>query len=45
MVDLDEEVINVSKKFLPTWGENSLQDERFELIIGDAYAYMNNTGV
>jgi len=43
MVDLDEEVVNVSKQHLPTWGNNVAEDERFELVIGDAYAYINNT--
>ena len=43
MVDLDEEVINVSKKYLPSWGGNTCQDPRFELIIGDANEYIHNT--
>lgn len=43
MVDLDEEVVNVSKEFLPTWGNNVCDDPRFELIIADAHAYLLNT--
>lgn len=45
MVDLDEEVINVSKKYLPAWGGHGkvCADPRFDLIIGDAHAYLYNT--
>lgn len=45
MVDLDEEVINVSKKYLPAWGGHGkvCADPRFELIVGDAHAFLHNT--
>lgn len=45
MVDLDEEVINVCDKHLPTWGGHGSvkADPRFELVIGDALAYLENT--
>ncbi len=43
MVDLDEKVIEVCKEFLPEWGgERVTNDPRFELVIGDAYAYLDN---
>ncbi len=43
MVDLDEKVIEMCKEFLPEWGgEKVTNDPRFELIIGDAYAYLAN---
>ena len=41
MVDLDEVVVDASVEYLPEWGGNSVkEDPRFELIIGDAYAYL-----
>jgi len=44
MVDLDEEVVNVSKQYLPEWGgRDVLNDERFQLVVGDAHAYMMET--
>ena len=43
MVDLDEKVIDVSVKYLPEWGGETVKnDPRLELIIGDAYAYLLN---
>ena len=43
MVDLDEKVIDVSVKYLPEWGGMPVKnDPRFELIIGDAHAYLMN---
>jgi spermidine synthase len=43
MVDLDAKVIEVCKKYLPEWGgEKVAQNPRLELIIGDAFAYLNN---
>lgn len=43
MVDLDEEVINVSKKFLPEWNSNAFNDPRVKLVIDDARSYIDNT--
>jgi thermospermine synthase len=44
MVDLDEKVVDVSVKYLPEWGGETVKsDPRLELIIGDAYAYLLNT--
>lgn len=43
MVDLDEKVVELCKEFLPEWGGTRVtSDPRFELIIGDAYAYITN---
>lgn len=43
MVDLDAKVIEVCKKYLPEWGgEKVAQNPRLELVIGDAFAYLNN---
>jgi spermidine synthase len=44
MVDLDAKVVEVSEKYLPEWGGQSvLTDPRFELVIGDAYGYLLKT--
>jgi spermidine synthase len=44
MVDLDEKVVEVCKQYLPEWGgEAVLKDPRFELVIGDAHAYLLET--
>ena len=40
MVDLDEKVVEVSKQFLPEFHQNSFEDKRSELIIGDAVKYL-----
>ncbi|MCX7988764.1 MAG: polyamine aminopropyltransferase [Thermodesulfovibrio sp.] len=40
MVDLDEEVINISKKFLPEWSNGAFDDPRVKLVIDDARAYI-----
>lgn len=44
MVDIDGHVIDVCKKYLPEWGgETVTSNKRFELVIGDAHAWMMNT--
>lgn len=44
MVDLDEAVIDVCKKYLPEWGGEAVaSNPRMELIVGDAYAYLMST--
>lgn len=40
MVDLDEEVVNISKKFLPEWSEGAFDDPRVKLVIDDARVYI-----
>jgi thermospermine synthase len=41
MVDIDEEVVNVSALYLPEWGGEAVKnDPRLQLIIGDAYQYL-----
>jgi spermidine synthase len=43
MVDLDKKVVDLCKKYLPEWGgERVASNDRFELIHGDAYEYLNN---
>ncbi|MFP3297499.1 MAG: polyamine aminopropyltransferase [Thermocladium sp.] len=43
MVDLDEEVVNASRKYLPEMGEEAFRDPRFKLIIGDGRKYIEGT--
>jgi thermospermine synthase len=44
MVDIDEAVVELCKKYLPEWGgEEVATNPRFELIIGDAYKYLMET--
>lgn len=41
MVDLDEDIVNISKQYLPEWGGlGVINDPRFELVIGDAHQYI-----
>ncbi|MCE4601493.1 MAG: polyamine aminopropyltransferase [Desulfurococcales archaeon] len=41
MVDIDEEVINVSKKYLPEWHQGAFDDPRLELVIMDGLEYVD----
>jgi spermidine synthase len=43
MVDIDGEVVRVSKEFLPEWHQGSFEDHRTKLIIDDARAYLERT--
>jgi spermidine synthase len=44
MVDVDKEIINVCRKYLPEWGGDEVaNDRRLELIVGDALLYLDNT--
>jgi thermospermine synthase len=44
MVDVDAKVVEVCTEYLPEWGgEAVLNDPRFELVIGDAHAYLLET--
>jgi len=40
MVDLDEEVVRVSKEYLPEWHKGSFDDPRTELVIMDGRKYL-----
>lgn len=44
MVDIDEEVIRVSREMLPAFSAGSFDDSRFELVVGDARKYVENSG-
>jgi spermidine synthase len=40
MVDIDEEVIDISRRFLPSWHKGSFEDSRLELHLVDAIKYL-----
>jgi spermidine synthase len=40
MVDIDEEVIDISRRFLPSWHQDSFEDSRLELRFVDAIKYL-----
>eukprot|EP00580_Thalassiosira_gravida_P002662 CAMPEP_0201620412 /NCGR_PEP_ID=MMETSP0492-20130828/44067_1 /ASSEMBLY_ACC=CAM_ASM_000837 /TAXON_ID=420259 /ORGANISM="Thalassiosira gravida, Strain GMp14c1" /LENGTH=389 /DNA_ID=CAMNT_0048089597 /DNA_START=257 /DNA_END=1426 /DNA_ORIENTATION=- len=44
MVDIDPEVIEVCKKYLPEWGGDAVANHpKMELIVGDAHKYLMET--
>ncbi|RLF06232.1 MAG: spermidine synthase [Thermoprotei archaeon] len=43
MVDLDEEVVQVSKKYIPQLSAGAFDDKRLTLIFGDGRAYLEKT--
>ncbi len=43
MVDIDEEVVNLCRRLLPSWHENALDDPRTELHFADARKYLEET--
>jgi spermidine synthase len=40
MVDIDEEVIDICRRFLPSWHQGSFEDSRLELRFVDAKKYL-----
>ncbi|ALU11477.1 spermidine synthase [Ignicoccus islandicus DSM 13165] len=43
MVDLDREVVEVAKKFLPEWHKGAFDDPRTELVIKDGRKFLEET--
>lgn len=43
MVDIDEEVVRVSKEYLPEWHQGSFEDKRTKLYIRDARDFLEKT--
>ncbi len=41
MIDIDGEVVDACRKYLPEMNANTFDDPRVELIIGDAFDYLN----
>jgi len=42
MVDIDEKVVNLCRKYLPTWHGGAFEDDRLEVIFADAREYLEN---
>lgn len=42
MVDIDGDVVALSKKFLPEWADGAFDDSRARVIIGDALAFLRD---
>ncbi len=40
MVDIDALVVELSKRYLPEWGDGAFNDPRARVIVGDALAFM-----
>ncbi len=40
MVDIDGEVVELSKRFLPEWSDGAFEDARARVIVGDALAFL-----
>ncbi|MEB3778746.1 MAG: polyamine aminopropyltransferase [Desulfurococcales archaeon] len=40
MVDIDEDVVKVSREYLGEWHQGSFDDPRLRLVIGDGYKYI-----
>jgi spermidine synthase len=40
MVDIDGEVVELSRRFLPEWSDGAFEDPRARLIVGDALAFL-----
>ncbi|MGB9824307.1 MAG: methyltransferase domain-containing protein [Candidatus Hydrothermia bacterium] len=43
MVDIDKDVVEISKKFLPEWSDGAYKDPRVEVVIADALQYVSET--
>lgn len=43
MVDIDEEVVGLCRRFLPSWHKNSFDDPRTELHFADARKYLEES--
>ncbi|GAC1414658.1 MAG: polyamine aminopropyltransferase [Candidatus Velthaea sp.] len=42
MVDIDGDVVKLSKKYLPEWSAGAFEDPRARVIIGDALAFLKD---
>ncbi len=43
MVDLDEEVVSLCKKYLPAWHKGSFKSKKLEILYQDARSYIEKT--
>ena len=44
MVDIDGEVVDLAKRFLPEWSDGAFADPRARVIIGDALRFIKDDG-
>ena len=44
MVDIDGDVVALSKKYLPEWSAGAFDDARARVIVGDALAFLRDDG-
>jgi len=44
MVDIDPQVIEISRRYLPEWSDGAFDDPRAEVRIEDAFRYLQETG-
>jgi len=44
MVDIDGDVVSLSKQFLPEWSAGAFEDPRARVIVGDALAFLATDG-
>jgi spermidine synthase len=44
MVDIDGDVVTLSKKYLPEWSDGAFEDPRARVIVGDALAFLRDDG-
>ena len=44
MVDIDGEVVDLSKRYLPEWSDGAFDDPRARVIVGDALAFLAHDG-
>jgi spermidine synthase len=44
MVDIDGDVVDLAKRFLPEWSAGAFEDPRARVIIGDALAFLKTDG-
>jgi spermidine synthase len=44
MVDIDGEVVELSKRYLPEWSDGAFDEPRARVIVGDALAFLKEDG-
>ena len=44
MVDIDGQVVELSKRYLPEWSDGAFDDPRARVIVGDALAFLRGDG-
>ena len=44
MVDIDGDVVELSKRYLPEWSPGAFEDPRARVIVGDALAFLRDDG-